>query len=166
MSKQLRFYFDLEDHTNLIETLRQNEDIAILKCWQSSHIAKESPSINIPTEDGFELFFCLTWRAYLDQIKSTKIPGREVWSIDIRTSPVIEFTRSYCSDNFVRQGRIFCATDFYEGDVLVRKPADFLSGVDRVFKEVRKFSKKIEGEWFGPSLASAFPLPDGYLRKR
>jgi len=77
----------------------------------------------------------LVKKSHLQKVKFRKLENLNVFVIDTLTSPVIEYSRCFVSDEIIRRGRFYFIKSYIdeEGGV-VTKDAEFLSWADRIYR--------------------------------
>ena len=73
------------------------------------------------------------------------IKGRGEFSCDPTFAPVIEFSRCYATDRFIRAGRLYRVDKYWdENKQLVSKPDAFIDWGDRLYKLAKASLTKVE----------------------
>jgi hypothetical protein len=145
--RQFSFFLAQADQTALEVALRESGDLAFVNERSSSSKAEERAS-SVIQEIGKEPFgLLIARRADLKDILFRPIKGRQEFSCDINTQPVVEFSRfpSASTDRFIRAGRLY-RIDKYWGDdgKLVSKPPEFIDWAERLYKLAKASLTKVE----------------------
>lgn len=81
----------------------------------------------------------------MHRVEFLPISGREEYSCDPTFAPVIEFSRCYETDRFIRAGRLYRVDKYWdENKQLVSKPQAFIDWADRLYKLAKGSLTKVE----------------------
>jgi len=143
--KQFTFFLAQTDEIAFEEALRASGDIAFLRVWPKSANPEEVPTSQV-LEMGREILnLWIARRVDLPMINFTQVRGREVFSCDPTFAPVVEFSRCYVTDCFIRAGRLYRVDKYWdENEQLVSKPDAFIEWADRLYKLAKASLTKVE----------------------
>lgn len=151
-SRQLNFYLNSSDQHLFDQMLTANRTTKF--CQYQTEQARpyflESSIIRNMGEEVLKII--LVRESDVKNIQYRKIEGRNIYSIDTVRSPVMEYSRCYVNDKFVRRGRLYFLKTYYnDQDVLVNKAPDFLSWENQIFDEAKEILIPYKsGEFMGP----------------
>jgi hypothetical protein len=147
--KAIQFFLAKSDQLAFEDVLRSSGDIAFLNVWPSSAAAAELAT-SVVRKMGDEVLDVLIARKDdIGSIRFSPIKGRDVFSCDPTLESVVEFSRCYATDRFIRAGRLF-RNDKYWDDrrVLVSKPDAFIEWSERLYSLAKKSLTKVEQGYF------------------
>jgi len=137
-NKQLNFYLNLADQAAVDLGLAKLNNVVFCKMESTNkqlQILESSLNLAMGSEP---LKIAIVKRTHLKKVKFRKLENLNVFKIDSLTSPVIEYSRCFVSDQIIRRGRFYFNKSYFndEGEV-VTKDAEFLSWADKVFRRVK-----------------------------
>lgn len=149
MGRQFSFFLGPNDQKPFEEALRASGDVVFLKHWPHSpepEVLQSSVILELGKED---LNLWVARRADLPLIRFRPIEGRAQFSCDPAFAPVVEFSRSYVTNRFIRAGRLY-RTDTYwnENDERQTKPPEFVAWADRLYKLGKRSLTLVEGPYY------------------
>ena len=137
-STQLNFFLNMDDQIALNSKFVDCDEMVFCK-YQSCNNEPELVDTTLIENMGSEpLKVIILNRHDVNKIVFRRVEGKNLYSIDILRSPVIEYSRCYLTEDFIRRGRLYFAKDYYdENGLLIEKDSKFVAWAKRVVKEVR-----------------------------
>jgi hypothetical protein len=124
--------------------LREDEEIVFLRSWPNT----PSPEIILSSvrNDINEVGKILIARiGDVNNLTFNKIRNRDVYSCNESVELVVEFSRCYVGDKFIRAGRFFRVDRFWNADdKLECKSKEFTTWADALYRRAKKSLLKIE----------------------
>ncbi|HWA19552.1 MAG TPA: hypothetical protein VG757_11220 [Devosia sp.] len=147
MSAGLQFTFFLapSDQAAFDSILRSSGDIAFLRVFSPSPSAQEAPTSVIEAMGKENIKLLIARRADVSKIGLVPVKGRNEFSYDSFSDPIIEFSRCYANDHFIRAGRLY-RTDRYwnrAGERISKSP-EFIEWASRLYKLARGSLTRVE----------------------
>ena len=143
--KQLVFFLGPNDQIGFENALRTSGDIAFLRLWPATPKPEELHD-SLVREMGSEVLDLIIARKKdLLGLQFTPVRGRNVFSCSVTIEPIIEFSRCYVSDDFIRSGRLYRVDQYWDqyGNIASKSDA-FTAWAGRVFESARASLIKIE----------------------
>ncbi len=142
---QFSFFLGADDQFPFEEILRQSGSIAFLKEWPLSPIAEELQHSVVSAFGEEKLGILIARREDVEKIEFTPIETRQEYSCDISSALVVEFSRCYVTDRFIRAGRLYRNDKYwgYDGK-LVAKPSDFIEWGMELYRLAKKSLTKVQ----------------------
>ncbi len=155
MGHQATFFITADD-TRAVETaLRETGDFAILHSRSPTATPREVEHLDFSENGKPWLFLLLVLREHLADVQTRHVPEQGYWTIDVLTSPVVEFNRSFFDGRIIRPGRIYYVDGYYaSNDVPVEKPEAFRSWAARTLRVVKKILAKRGSAYVGSAAAA------------
>jgi hypothetical protein len=143
--RQFSFFLALADQVGFQEAIQALGDVVFLHSRSPTAIPEECSSTIVTKFGETPLRVLIARRADLAQIKFRPISGRNEWTCDVITQPIIEFDRSFVSDKSIAAGRLY-RVDKYWGDdgKLLSKPDSFIEWANRLYKLAKASLTKVE----------------------
>jgi hypothetical protein len=143
--KQFSFFLGREDQLVFENALHLAGDVSFLKIWPKSSQPEVLPKSRVLAMGEEILDLLIAREADLPEIVFRPIQGRDVFSSDQFSAPVIEFGRCYVTDRYIRAGRLYRVDKYWNDNrELVSKPAEFIEWAERVYKFAKASLTKIE----------------------
>jgi hypothetical protein len=111
MGRQINYYMTSEDHAAFEERLRRAGDFVAIR--RRSDIPKPQAvdlSSNLDT-----LYLSLVRPDDLSAVITEEIPARREHYVSCLYSPVVEYSRCYQGDGFIRPGRLYFQEGYFDG---------------------------------------------------
>lgn len=145
--RQFSFFVGPSDQNALEEAVRASGDIALLREISSSYAPRELETSIIRDFSSAPFSILIARRTDLLHIEFRPIKGRQEFSCDPTSAPVIEFTRfpSVIANRVLRVGRLY-RVDKYWGDngSVVSKSREFIEWGESLYKLTKRSLTKIE----------------------
>jgi len=143
--KQFTFFLGMSDQIKFEGAMRSSGDIVFLRHWSQSARPEEVPTSQV-FEMGREILgLWIARREDLPLIEFQPIKGRAEFACDPTFAPVIEFSRCYVTDRFIRAGRLYRSDKFWDDNrQLVEKSPAFIEWADRLYKLAKSSLTKVE----------------------
>lgn len=137
-SHQVSFYMSRNDLEDFESALLTYSDVAIIEVplhHDELHVSKSFS----PTNENKWLTTYITLSAFLPHVLTKYVPLQKYWLINEVESPVVEFSRCYENDEFIRVGRLYFIST-YDGDEgkVVSKPEEFIRFANWLIRWIRK----------------------------
>jgi hypothetical protein len=144
MGKQFHVYLLPTDAVNLVAHLKNKVDMRLLS---SRSDGPEPVEIETPvrSQGGFSRIDCLLVPNVSAEIKMDHIEAQGYWNVDTLSSEVIEFSGCHFDGNTLKRGRFFYGPGFYKSEHWQEKSPCFLKWTDSVFRNAKKFLKRLPG---------------------
>lgn len=125
-SKQINFFMDLNDLSAFDEYIHSLRDVAIIKLpLQRSQLNCSNTVLNQSDEEWIDVY--LTKHQYLEDVLIQFVEAQNYWVIDELRSPVVQFLRCYRGETYIRRGRLYLVTEYYNEQGLAEtKPHEFI----------------------------------------
>lgn len=138
MGRQVGFYMLPEDLAEFEAALKARGDVAIFPVQLPSRELCEASTLSpLPRDFGVRY---LVRRGDFDKLRIDHVPQHGHYVIRAANCPVVEFSRSTLVEvtGRLRQGRLWFATAYWEGEIRVEPPEDFLKWADSLLNMIRK----------------------------
>lgn len=143
--RQFGFFLSGSDQVRFEEALRASGEIAFIEVWPKAPRAVELATSVISKMGEDTLKILITRREDMRHVEFRPIRGREVYSCDPTFAPIVEFSRCYVTDRFIRAGRLYRVDKYWdENKQLVSKPDAFIDWADRLYKLAKASLTKVE----------------------
>jgi hypothetical protein len=165
MGHQVRIFINDNDSFAIEDKIRKLEPMAVLHSRSDTNTPRTLPSLRFWQDGRRWLYFYLVRVPDLSHVRLHQ--ARDHWSIDVRSSPVIEIHLSPIEGDIVRPGRAYFVDKFYDQNgILQTKDASFSKWARSVFKEIKSYLKRDDKDYFGPDalLRQSTFLGDYYAR--
>ncbi|WP_395647390.1 hypothetical protein [Terricaulis sp.] len=157
MSRQINFFLAEEDEAPFEAMLRESGPfIAFPDVWQSP-VPDVEPTIRIRKMGAEAMLVLLTLKHMGQEVGARRTPGKLSYIVDTRRSPVIEFTRCFRGDTFIRRGRLYYSPTYYDEDgQSQRKSEDFVRWAEDVLVRTRRWLRRVDDHTYaGPAAQNA-----------
>lgn len=143
--KQFTFFLGPSDQLGFEQAVRASGDVALLKDLSNSRIPEEVPTSRVLAMGRENLNLWIARRQDLSLIEFKPINERNVFSCDPTFAPIIEFSRCYATNRFIRAGRLYRVDKYWdESKQLLSKPNSFIEWADRLYRLTKASLTKIE----------------------
>jgi hypothetical protein len=143
--KQFTFFLGPSDQLDFEEAARASGGVVFLKELSNSPHPEEVATSRVLAMGTENLGLWIARREDLSQIEFRPIAGRGVFSCDPLSHPIIEFSRCYVSERFIRAGRLYRMDKYWdENGQLLTKSDAFVEWADRLYKLTKTSLTKIE----------------------
>ncbi len=146
-SKQINFYLMPEDISEINQYI-QDKDLSVYNNYSINlNLQKLDSLLQTKILGKTSSMKYVTSKDFAKEIKNEFIEKQNYYSIDIVSSPVIEFfiPKNLISGNIIHSGRIYYIHSFYNSqNQLTQKPEVFLKLADDLFKWVKKNFKNVK----------------------
>lgn len=143
--KQFTFFLAPSDQMGFEEALRASGDVAFLRHWPKSAHPDELPTSQVSAMGKEVLDIWIARRADLHDIEFKPVGARGDFYCDPMFAPVIEFSRCYVTDRFIRAGRLYRVDQYWNAnEQFVSKPGAFVDWADRLYKLAKASLTKVE----------------------
>lgn len=151
MGHQLNFYLTDKDTEMVESAIRALEPVAVLHRRSTGPHPRVVDSLRY-REDGRDwLFFELARPSDVASLALRHVEGPEYWTVDIRTAPVLEFSRPFYDGTIIRRGRIYFVSSYFDGNgVPILKDEAFVKWGKRVIRRVRGVLSRQGSFYIGP----------------
>jgi hypothetical protein len=143
--RQFSFFLGPADQLPFERAIRASGDVVFLKSWPRTS-RPEIIADSVVTAPGKEILPILIARKEdIGKIVFTPVRGRDVFSCDAHTQPVIEFSRCYITDRFIRAGRLYRVDKYWGCDgTLATKSPEFVEWGERLYSLARRSLTRVE----------------------
>lgn len=143
--KQFTFFLAPSDQIGFEEALWASGEIAFLADLSKSEHPEELSTSRVLAMGKESLGLWIAHRVDLPKIAFKPVGARHEFSCDPTFAPVIEFSRCYATDRFIRAGRLYRVDKYWdENKQLVSKPDAFIDWADRLYKLAKASLTKVE----------------------
>lgn len=143
--KQFSFFLGVSDQIEFEDTMRSSGDIVFLRHWSQSARPEEVATSQVLAMGREVLGLWIARREDLSLIDFQPIKGRAEFACDPTVAPVIEFSRCYVTDRFIRAGRLYRVDKFWDDNrQLVGKPHAFIEWADTLYRLAKASLTKVE----------------------
>lgn len=143
--RQFSIFLSGSDQARFEEALKASGEIAFINVWPEFPRATELTTSVVSRMGGETLKILIIRREDMHRVEFLPIRGREEYSCDPTFAPVIEFSRCYETDRFIRAGRLYRVDKYWdENKQLVSKPQAFIDWADRLYKLAKGSLTKVE----------------------
>jgi hypothetical protein len=147
MGRQINFFLGAADQAPFEASLRSLGDFAVLGSRSPSPMPLRLCSTVVETFGEELLRVYLARPQDVDQLHYRLIGNGTEYTPDVLRDPVIEFDRCFVSDGFIRRGRLYYVSGYFdEANRKIRKSEAFIEWADRVMrKAARELGTKVDG---------------------
>lgn len=151
MGKQVNFYLTESDTRIVEKAIRELEPVIVLHMRSDDGRPRILDSLSFKGEGNYWLYYDIVREPDLGSIPLSYVNGANYWKMDVLTSPIVEFSRSFYDGKLMRRGRIYFIESYFdENDALVFKNEDFLKWARKILRVVRKILFKHGTDYLGP----------------
>ena len=138
-SRQINFYLSEADQQMIDQILVADNSLIVLEARSQTEKLLIRPN-TLNGDMGKEpLKILLARKIDVSKLVVRKIHGQEIFAVDTLKSPVIEYSRCFIGDDFIRRGRLYLTSSFFNNvDSLVEKDNSFLSWAQKIINGVKK----------------------------
>lgn len=149
MGKQIRFFMTYQDEKELVNNLRQSQDLILIYNNYGKENEKILNDLYPVGHNIYDSFLSLLRSSDLKDLIIKSHPTHNRFSVDTLNSKVIQFRRCKIIDSRLANGRFW----FEENDELGKKDTDFIKWANVIFKWIKKnYTKSDDGyEYIGPN---------------
>lgn len=157
MSRQVNFFLAEEDEAPFEAALREGGAFIVFPDVWPGAVPDVEPTTRIRKMGVEPMLVLLALQRMAQEIAARRTPGKLSYIVDTRRSPVIEFTRCFRGENFIRRGRLYFSPTYYDNDGQPqRKNEDFVAWADDVLARARRWLKRVdEHTYAGPEAQRA-----------
>lgn len=151
MGKQVNFFATERDLSNLEQHLRTSAP------YVAMHSRSETDRPRLLSQLSYEQngkpwpFFFLVQEELLGDIRMRHVPTQNYWTVDVLTSPVVEFQKGLRSEAGLLPCRLYFTESYFDtSGALVAKPDSFRGWAASVFSASKKLMKKRGAYYVAP----------------
>lgn len=157
MSRQINFFLAEEDEAPFEAMLRESGNFIVFPdIWQMP-VPDVEPTTRVRKMGEEAMLVLLTLKGMGQEVGARRTPGKLTYIVDTRRSPVIEFTRCFRGEGFIRRGRLYFSPTYYDEDgQSQRKNEDFVRWADDVLARARRWLRRVDDHTYaGPAAERA-----------
>ena len=145
MSRQINFYLAAEDEAPFEAMLRESGNFIVFPdVWQSP-VPDVEPTTRIRKMGEEAMLVLLTLKQMGPEVGARRTPGKLTYIVDTRRSPVMEFTRCFRGETFIRRGRLYYSPTYYDDEgQSQRKSEDFTRWAEDVLARTRRWLRRVD----------------------
>jgi hypothetical protein len=151
VGKQVNFFATELDLSSIEQHLRTNAPYVAL------HSRAETSRPRILSHLSYEQhgkawpFFFLVQEENLRDVRMRHVPAQDYWTIDVLTSPVVEFLKGLQGESGLQPSRLYFTASYFAPDgALVAKPDTCRDWAASVFSTSKKLMKKRGAYYIAP----------------
>ena len=150
-SRQINFFLNEQDQIELNDLFSNDGELIFCKSRSEQAKPKILDSSVIKKMGGEPLKILLVRKADLDLLKFRYLKIRNEFVIDTIDSPVVEYSRCFLCDEFIRRGRMYFLKSFYDdAENMVTKNDCFLSWADALLNTTKaELIRSANGDFLG-----------------
>src|SRR5262245_31553510 len=153
MGRQVNFYMNPEDLLALQAEMARRGNVAIFasRSANSSPAQLSNVTVGVYGQEDLMIYLARSQDVAVIHARPAESPGSGFF-IDSNVSPVLEFSRCYCADNFIRRGRFWVSTGRLDGNGKRMRPdREFLRWADGWIGWIRRHFTRLDGgDYVGP----------------
>jgi hypothetical protein len=156
MSHQINFYLTPSDIDSILAKVAMLGKFAVLPSRSPTNTPVILGGMNYECHGEPWLYFYLVRLEDIDSVTLEYVRAQDYWTVDVFSSPVIEFNKCFFNGEILRRGRVYYKSAYYDDDSnLVGRPHEFLLWAKAVFKTMKKNMRRINDvEYIGEAASS------------
>jgi len=163
MGHQATLFITPKDTRNIEAVLRDSHEMAILHSYSPTASPRRVDRLDFEENGSPWLFLLLALPEHVEDVQTRHVPAQGHWAIDVLSSPVVEFTRSFFDGTVLRAGRIYYVDGYFDSTgAWVEKSPAFRTWAETTLRRVKRTLKRRGNAYVG-SDASAWLDAGGKL---
>lgn len=150
MGHQVNFYLDQDDTKKIESVLRSIGPLLVLHSRSGQPEPRVVDCLLHDEDSRSWLFYHLVRPEDLDGVNLRHVPAQGYWTVDVLTSPVVEFNGCFFDGAILRRGRVYYVDGFYDANQQWKmKSTGFRDWAKAALGGTRKALKKHQSDYIG-----------------